>query len=81
MKSIKPKVGGVPERRSDEEADKLVKSGVWVYCKKTDWKKEVRDKAKLEAAAKARQAEKKTEKKEQGKDGREINKHKDRPRR
>jgi len=71
MKTVKPnEKGGVPERKSDEIADNLVKTGKWVHCKKTEWKSHVRDRAKLEAEAaeKARKAEKKEQPKDTAKD-------------
>jgi hypothetical protein len=59
MKTVKPvgENGGVPVRVKDEEASIRVKSGKWVLCDKTEWKKEVRDRAEREAEAKAKQKE------------------------
>jgi hypothetical protein len=35
--------GGTPERVKNAEAEKLVKSGGYAYCKKDVWKHDVRD--------------------------------------
>ena len=65
MKTVKPvgADGGVPVRVKDKEADSRVKSGQWVYCDKTEWKKQVRDKAEREAEAKAKAEKEEREKK------------------
>jgi hypothetical protein len=82
MKTVKPRgAGGVPERVSDAVAAKLVDSGGCLYCKKEEWKQQVRDAAKLEAEAAEKARKLKAEAVEKArKDGREINEHKNKPR-
>jgi hypothetical protein len=58
MKTVKPINGGVPERVKDADAEKRVQSGTHCYCKKEEWKKEVRDAAKRKAAEEAAKAKK-----------------------